>query len=322
VSAPIDLRPLTPRHDLDARQSVSIVIPCFNQARYLPGAFESVRRQTATVGEVIVVDDGSTDDTAAVAGRGGAAVLRQDNLGLSAARNAGLRAASGAFVLFLDADDELLPDAVASALVEFAGHSHAACVAGTCVLMDAAGRPLATDRPSPGPDLYRSWLGANFVWTPGAVLFRRSDLMALGGFPAGVGPAADYAVYLALAREGRVVFDRRDRVRYRRHSASMSADPARMLAATLRVLRRERKSVPKGYEPDFAEGWRAWCDFYGEQIVERLRATRRSERLTLWHVRAALKLVVRCRRVVGRHIRRKTALIFRSALRAARDVRG
>jgi glycosyltransferase involved in cell wall biosynthesis len=296
-----------------SEDSVSVVIPCFNQAQYLPSAVESVRNQTAAIREVIVVDDGSTDDTLAVAARDGALVVRQTNRGPSAARNAGLHAASGEFVLFLDADDELLPEAVESAVAEFHRQPHAACVAGTCVLMDAAGRPLRTDRPMLEGGLYRSWLRANFVWTPGAVLFRRSNLVSLGGFPPGVGPAADYAVYLSLARHGRVVFDGRDRVRYRRHAENMSADPARMLAATLRVLRRERKQLPAGYEPDFSDGWNAWCDFYGDQIVERLRATRRGERLTLWHVRAAAMLCVWCPGVVRRHLRRKLALMLRSS---------
>src|SRR5262249_9481023 len=98
--------------------------------------------------------------------------------------------------------------------------------------------------------------------------------------------------------------------------------PARMLAATLRVLRRERRHVPKAYEPDFIEGWCAWCDFYGDQIVDRLRAMRGRERPTLWHLQAALMLLRSCRSVAGRHLRRKAALVFRSALSGPRNARG
>src|SRR5436190_13119543 len=92
---------------------VSVVIPCFNQARYLRGSLRSVHAQTWPRIESIVVDDGSADDTSLVAAMEGATrVVRQRNRGLSAARNAGLANARGNYVVFLDADDELLPDAV------------------------------------------------------------------------------------------------------------------------------------------------------------------------------------------------------------------
>lgn len=89
---------------------VSVVIPCYNYAHYLPEAINSALAQDYPNIEVIVVDDGSTDESAAVAGRykDKVRLLRQSNKGLPAARNAGIRAASGEFVLCLDADDRIL----------------------------------------------------------------------------------------------------------------------------------------------------------------------------------------------------------------------
>jgi len=86
---------------------VSVVIPAYNAAWCVAKAIESVLVQEGADFEIIVVDDGSTDDTAAVLARYGDAirVVRQRNQGLSAARNAGIRAAQGEFVAFLDADD-------------------------------------------------------------------------------------------------------------------------------------------------------------------------------------------------------------------------
>jgi len=93
---------------------VSVIIPCFNQGRYLPEALESVIRQTWADWECIVVNDGSTDDTREVALRftrrdPRIRYLEKRNGGLSDARNHGLDAARGDLIQFLDADDALLP---------------------------------------------------------------------------------------------------------------------------------------------------------------------------------------------------------------------
>ena len=91
--------------------SVSLVIATFNHARLLAEAIDSALSQTLDPVDVVVVDDGSTDDTPAVLARYDARirVLRQPNRGLAAARNAGLAATRGTYVAFLDADDVLAP---------------------------------------------------------------------------------------------------------------------------------------------------------------------------------------------------------------------
>lgn len=93
---------------------VSVIIPCFNQARFLPDCFASLQAQSYPHWEAIIVNDGSTDDTGAVA-RGYAGrdprfnYIEQDNRGLAGARNRGLREASGAYIQFLDSDDVIMP---------------------------------------------------------------------------------------------------------------------------------------------------------------------------------------------------------------------
>ena len=94
---------------------VSVIIPAYNYARFLPLAVQSALQQRGEdfSVEVIVVDDGSTDDTAEVAaGLAGIRYIHQENQGLSAARNTGMLAARGDFLLFLDADDLLAPQVV------------------------------------------------------------------------------------------------------------------------------------------------------------------------------------------------------------------
>lgn len=104
---------------------VSVIIPAYNYARFLPLAVQSALQQRGEdfSVEVIVVDDGSTDDTAEVAaGLAGIRYIHQENQGLSAARNTGMLAARGDFLLFLDADDLLAPQVVSTHLAAFARH--------------------------------------------------------------------------------------------------------------------------------------------------------------------------------------------------------
>src|SRR4051812_33839695 len=110
---------------------VSVIIPCYNQARFLGQAIESVSRQDYPQFEVIVVDDGSTDDTSEVAARyPGVRVIRQKQLGISAARNRGLRESTGSYLVFLDSDDRLLPHALRIGMNYLLDHSECAFVFG------------------------------------------------------------------------------------------------------------------------------------------------------------------------------------------------
>ena len=101
----------SPAERADCGPSISVVIPCHNAAAFLRATIASILGQTEPVLEVIVVDDGSTDDSARIAELFGppVRVVRQPNQGESAARNRGIEAAAGDWVAFLDADDLWLP---------------------------------------------------------------------------------------------------------------------------------------------------------------------------------------------------------------------
>jgi glycosyltransferase involved in cell wall biosynthesis len=300
-----------------ARPTVSVVIPCRNQARYLPTAVHSVRSQSYGGVECIVVDDGSTDNTSSVAATLGVRLLRQRHGGVSAARNAGLAAAHTDLIAFLDADDELLPEAVGAEVAALESHPKAAAVVGRCLSMDVEGRPLPSrHNVVDAANLYEQWLQRNFVWTPGAAMFRRLAMQEIGGFPVDLGPAADYAVYLRLARFDRVVFMPIELVRYRQHDASMSRDPALMLRATVEVLRRERREAPASARSAIRDGLEAWRQWYGEQIIERLRGDCRGGRVGVRQLRAAVTLIHLCPVLVMRRAAEKSRRIL--SLRAAR----
>lgn len=107
----------------------SVVIPCYNGGAYLPGALASVRAQTVGDVEIVVVDDGSDQpETLAVLDRlgGDVRLVRQENKGLAAARNAGMAAATGAFLLPLDCDDALAPCFLEATAAALGAHPEAA----------------------------------------------------------------------------------------------------------------------------------------------------------------------------------------------------
>ena len=95
---------------------VTVVVRCYNGAAYLGEALESALNQTHPAVEVLVIDDGSTDHSPAIAQSYPVRYLRQENRGLSGARNTGIGQSRGRYLVFLDADDRLLPGAIASGL--------------------------------------------------------------------------------------------------------------------------------------------------------------------------------------------------------------
>jgi glycosyltransferase involved in cell wall biosynthesis len=304
--------------DSTTRLTVSVVIPCFNHARFLPLAIDSALGQTWPDCEVVVVDDGSTDGSGAVAARYSAVtVVRQENRGLSAARNAGLAASHGDFVIFLDADDRLAPGAARAAVETFRAHPAAAMVFGRCELIDESDRPLATNLPYLRSCYYEQLLRTNYIWTPAVAAFRRRMFDTVGLFDPRVNASADYDLYLRITRRFPVASHDAVVAYYRHHGANMSSDPLLMLEATLAVLRGQRRHVSgdewltKAHRSGLAKA----REFYGERLVDRFRSAVRARR----H-RAALRDALHLLRLypagVGRHLLKKAILSLRGPRQA------
>jgi glycosyltransferase involved in cell wall biosynthesis len=263
---------------------VSIVIPCFNHAQFLAEAVESALAQTHPRVEVLVVDDGSTDNTAAIVARyEGVRCIRRPNGGAPSARNAGLAASAGELVAFLDSDDRLLPEAIAIGVEALAGRSESAAAVGAPRDIDAGGKPLnVPQQPLIHTDHYLALLKSCFILSGSSVLFRRSALERVGGFDERLALGDDYDLYLRLARRypihchGRVVTE------YRRHAASLTRNPAATLRGELGALRRQRRAVQGGREAAARRlGMRRARRTHGvalsERLPDQLQAGRRRE---------------------------------------------
>jgi glycosyltransferase involved in cell wall biosynthesis len=293
---------------------VSIIIPCFNQERFLADAIDSARAQTWPSIETVVIDDGSTDSSVAIArSYPDVRVVSQANQGLATARNVGLHVSRGEILIFLDADDRLLPQA-AEAGVECLDRNPSASFAfGRCVLIDEGGGVMKTDQPRVTMDFYRELLLRNYIWTPALVAFRRRIFDRVGGFDPRVNPSADYELYLRISREHEIVAHDVLVAEYRRHAANMTGDPVLMLRAILSVLRSEWRFARRSPEcrAAYREGVLRWRGFYGEYLVERFRGKlhRRGERFAA--VQDAARLLHLYPRGVAHHLRKKLALSLR-----------
>lgn len=252
--------------------AVSIVITCYNQGRYLRDAIESARSQTRPAGEIIVVDDGSTDDTGQVIAQiPGVRSIRQANRGLPAARNAGLREASGEFVIFLDADDTLEAVAVEAGLRAFATAPSSAFVFGRFLWSDGGARwqDVVSAMPWPGSP-YAGLLHRNFIGMHATVMYRRDVVLRAGAFDESLPACEDYDLYLRLARAHPVHGHEAIVAVYRQHAGNLSRDAALMLRSVLRVLHRQRAHVAKDpvAQESLRAGLRVWREYYGPALVQ------------------------------------------------------
>ncbi|MBA3442851.1 MAG: glycosyltransferase [Pyrinomonadaceae bacterium] len=263
-------------------QLVSVIIPCYNQAHFLVEAIESVRRQAYCHVELIVVDDGSSDNTAEVAARyTHVRCIRQENQGLAGARNTGIRGSAGDFLVFLDADDRLLPGALAAGVSGLTARPECAFIYGSYRHITVDGLHLSTERSRClERDHYLELLRRNFIGMHGAVMYRRAFLEPVNGFDASLGACEDYDLYLRIARRFPITCHGEVVAEYRRHGASMSHNSAVMLKTALTVLRSQRNYVKRSNRLKQAldEGVKVIREFYGEQLVEKVRTRVRARR--------------------------------------------
>ena len=211
----------------------SVVIPAYNAEMYIAGAVRSAR--LAGSEDIIVVDDGSTDETVDAARSTGAHVVTQRNAGAAAARIRGAELAAHPLVIFLDADDELIASGVRRSLLLMANRPDAVAVGGLVVGLRPDGSRCLLER-SPDRDLsFPGLLHAGFgPWPPAAAVVRGSAFArALRIDPARLATryAEDYELVLRLALTGPVLSHQEPSAVYRMHVGKASSNSVAPLAA-------------------------------------------------------------------------------------------
>lgn len=225
-----------------ALPGVSIVIPVYNYERFVGQAIRSALAQTyAGELEVVVVDDGSTDGTPGVVAAFASQVTchRKANAGLSAARNTGMELARHDWVLFLDADDELEPQAVIELVRALLDSDRKTVVVGSLGRMiDASGDWLSPASSQAGGDV-NAFTAHDFVlrnrFAP-IVLANRKVLLSLGGFDPALKASEDRDMWIRAATAGPVLMVKRVLHRKRDHGTNMSRHAVRQTDSILQVL--------------------------------------------------------------------------------------
>jgi hypothetical protein len=247
---------------------VSVVIPCYNHGRYLPEALASVWAQDYPAVEIIVIDDGSTDDTRAVSQRyASVRYYYQPNQGPSAARNAGIAHSRGEYLVFLDADDWLLPQALSSNAAHLHQNPKLAFVSGGHQKVHAATGRTTTEQQTVPINHYYHLLWGNYIGMHAAVMYQRWAFEAVQYDPT-LRYCEDYDVYLQLARRFPVASHGQPIAAYRLHDTNSSANAAVMLAAALAVLTRQQPRLRSAEEAQaYAGGLANWQSYYGPLLT-------------------------------------------------------
>ena len=225
---------------------VSVVVPSRNRARFLRRTLRAILAQEAVDLEVIVVDDGSTDDTAAMAAAFDSRVVtlrNQSPAGVSAARNRGIASAQGDWISFCDDDDLWSPHKLSRQLVA-AGRANAAWAYAGDVIVDEQLRVLSGGPPPSPEDVVAGLPRSNPLSSGGSnVVVRASLLATVGGFDTSLRRTEDWDLWIRLARRASPACAPEPLVAYRFHRGNIVADPSDMVEEARRLAQRHQIPV-------------------------------------------------------------------------------
>jgi GT2 family glycosyltransferase len=255
------------------RLPVAVVIPAYNSERFIEEAIASIRSQTAQPAEIIVVDDGSSDRTAAIARALGATVHCQANGGPGAARNTAIRSTGQPWIAFLDADDvwesakleaqwmavRACPD-IGAVFTDFVEFDAGGTLGGT--FLSSKAHYWAMKRVAVAPDVFhcdaeslrRQFLKGNFI-APSTMLVRRDLLLQIGLFDRALSHMEDRDCWLRLLAVSTMAVVERSLTQVRIHDSNLTHDKFRTAVAGI-LLTERILADPTKYPPGTAEHYR------------------------------------------------------------------
>jgi glycosyltransferase involved in cell wall biosynthesis len=220
------------------RPAVTVIVPAYNAARTIDRTLASVRAQTFEALEILVIDDGSRDDTAERAARHAGEdarirLIRQDNGGVAAARNHGIAEATAPLIAPVDADDLWSPAKIEKQVAALKDDSIGLVYCWYDVIDDADAVTDASYRPREEGDVLARLCLGNFIGNGSTPLIRRDVLLAAGGYDQSLRArhaqgCEDYSLYLRLAERSRFALVPEPLVGYRVSAAAMSGDLTQM----------------------------------------------------------------------------------------------
>jgi len=259
---------------------VSIIITTYNHANYLSKAIQSALNQTYQSCEVIVIDDGSTDNTKEVIENFPDVVyFYQSNKGLAIARNTGLNLSKGKFILFLDADDWLYPRAIEINLKYLLKNDKLAFVSGNHFKVFINDNSILSYNVQVKEDHYLHFLKGNYVGMHATVMYNKKILKDFS-FDQSLRTCEDYDMYLKIACIHPVLHHSELIAAYRLHSFNMSINYKQMLKDALTVLNRQLPAIKSYRELKYyKEGRRRWIDTYTKALYWRkLRKDKKADK--------------------------------------------
>lgn len=219
--------------------SVTVIVPAYNAGLYLQATLESIQSQTQRPEQIIVIDDGSTDDTAAIAENMGAMLVQQDRKGPGAARNRGINLADTELIAFCDADDYYHPDKLKHAIEELASNGSDCITTDAWVVRgDQVGGRKNEHRDVPSKLTLKNLLTSNPI-VCSTVVARRQALLQAGCFDDSKDLVAteDYDLWLRMASKQPIQYVSEPLTFYRVHPASLSSN-TRFLRGIEKILER------------------------------------------------------------------------------------
>ena len=257
--------------------SVDIIVPAYNAASFLPQALESVIAQEFEDWRILLVNDGSTDNTGEIAAKfqkrlgERMLVITQANAGLPAARNAAIRASTAEFLAILDADDVWLPCRLSESLKSFATRPAAGISYGLVSRIDEHGAVFSTfngNGPNADGRIAPEIFMRRIELPCPTVTFRRSAIDRVGFFDEALRATEDRDLWLRIALRYEVAFVPKVIAYYRSSPKSMSTDMDRMLTAQLQFIRKHAGAPgcgPIAQRIAVSRVWKQRAEVFGER---------------------------------------------------------